>query len=67
MAGVTLEDVFEPLEDLDYPAVKEDVVRHAESRGATYDVLRALRALPLGEYASRAELARSVETIESGF
>jgi hypothetical protein len=26
-----------------------------------------LRALPLGEYASRAELARSVETIESGF
>ena len=66
MTGVTLEDVFGPLDDLDYPAAKEDVVRHAESRGASEDVLRALRALPLGDYASRSELARSVETMESG-
>jgi hypothetical protein len=67
MAGVTLEDVFEPLNDLDYPAAKQDVVRHAESRGASEEVLRALRALPLGDYASRDELARSVDTMESGF
>jgi hypothetical protein len=66
MAGVTLEDVFEPLNDLDYPAAKEDVVRHAEARGASEDVLRTLRALPLGDYASRSELARSVDTMESG-
>jgi hypothetical protein len=66
MSGVTLEDVFAPLNDLDYPAAKEDVVRHAESRGASDDVLRALRPLPLGEYASREELARSVDTEESG-
>ncbi len=66
MADVTLEDVFEPLNDLDYPASKQDVVRHAESRGATEDVLRVLRALPLGDYASRAELTRSLDTAESG-
>ena len=66
MTGVTLEDVFAPLNDLDYPAAKEDIVRHAESRGAPEDVLRALGALPLGDYASRSELARSVETMESG-
>jgi hypothetical protein len=66
MAGVTLEDVFAPLNDLDYPAAKEDVVRHAESRGAPEEVLRALRALPLGDYASRDELGRSVDTMESG-
>ena len=66
MADVTLDEVFEPLNDLDYPASKEDVVRHAEQRGASEDVLRALRALPLGDYASRAELARSVDTVESG-
>lgn len=66
MAGVTLEDVFEPLNDLDYPAAKEDVVRHAQSRGASEDVLRTLRALPPGDYASRSELARSVDTMESG-
>jgi hypothetical protein len=66
MAGVTLEDVFEPLNDLDYPADKEDVVRHAESRGAPEGVLRALRALPLGDYASREELGRALGTVESG-
>ena len=66
MPDVTLQEVFEPLNDLDYPAAKEDVVRHAESRGASEDVLRVLRALPLGDYASRAELTRSVETAESG-
>ncbi len=66
MADVTLDEVFEPLNDLDYPASKEDVVRHAEFRGASEEVLRALRALPLGDYASRAELARSVDTVESG-
>ena len=66
MADVTLEEVFEPLNDLDYPAGKEEVVRHAESRGASEDVLRVLRALPLGDYASRAELTRSLDTAASG-
>ena len=66
MEDVTLAEVFEPLNDLDYPASKQDVVGHAESRGATEDVLRVLRALPLGDYASRAELTRSLDTAESG-
>ncbi len=66
MADVTLEEVFEPLNDLDYPASKDDIVRHAESRGASGEVLRVVRALPLGDYASRAELTRSLDTVESG-
>jgi hypothetical protein len=66
MTDATLDEVFEALDDLDYPAAKEDVVRHAERRGASEEVLRTLRALPLGDYASRAELARSVDTVESG-
>ncbi len=66
MADVTLAEVFEPLNDLDYPASKEDIVRHAESPGASEGVLRALRALPLGDYAGRAELTRSLDTAESG-
>ena len=44
----------------------ESLLRYAEARGASEDVLRALRALPLGDYASREELARSVDTMESG-
>ncbi len=66
MPGVTLDEVFEPLIDLDYPASKQDVVRHAELRGASEAVLRVVRALPLGDYASRAELTRSLDTAESG-
>ncbi|MDQ4069932.1 MAG: DUF2795 domain-containing protein [Actinomycetota bacterium] len=66
MGDVSLDQVFEPLNDLDYPASKEDVVRHAESSGASEDVLRVVRALPLGHYASRAELTRSLDTVESG-
>ena len=65
MGDVTLDDVFGPLNDLDYPAAKEDIVRHAEQRGAPDDVLKVVRALPLGDYASRAELARSLDTVES--
>ncbi len=65
MVDVTLDDVFGPLNDLDYPAAKEDIVRHAEQRGAPDDVLKVVRALPLGDYASRAELARSLDTVES--
>jgi hypothetical protein len=66
MGGVSLDEVFQPLNDLDYPASKQDVVRHAELRGASEEVLRPLRALPLGDYASRAELTRSLDTVESG-
>ena len=65
MGDVTLDDVFGPLNDLDYPAAKDDIVRHAEQRRAPDDVLKVVRALPLGEYASRAELARSLDTVES--
>ena len=66
MGDVSLDEVFEPLNDLDYPASKEDIVRHAESGGASEAVLRVVRALPLGDYASRAELTRSLDTVESG-
>ena len=58
-------DVFDALVDLDYPASKEAVVDHAERRGAPEAVVRVLRALPLGDYASREELGRSVDTVEA--
>ncbi len=66
MARVTQADVFAVLDDLDYPAAKEDIVRHAEAKGASDEVLKAVRGLALGNYASRDELARSLDTAESG-
>ena len=65
MAEVTLEQVQAALDDLDYPASKEEIVRHAEHKGAEEAVLKALRALPLADYASREELARSVGTVDA--
>lgn len=64
MGQVTAEEVMSCLASLDYPAMKEDVVAEAQREGAPEGVLRALRAMPLGEYASRDEVRRSVETVE---
>jgi hypothetical protein len=52
--------VVEALNDLDFPADKQSIVEHARARGAAEEAERALRALPLGEYANMAEILRSV-------
>ncbi|TYB56429.1 DUF2795 domain-containing protein [Nonomuraea sp. PA05] len=52
--------VREALNSLDFPADKESIVAHARTHGAGEDAERALRSLPLGEYASMAEVLRSV-------
>lgn len=61
MAHATANEVLEALRALDYPASKEAVVAHAERCGAPENVLRAVRALPLADYASKAEIARSLD------
>ncbi|WP_019632078.1 DUF2795 domain-containing protein [Actinomadura atramentaria] len=48
------------LDDMDFPAAKDDLVAHARERGADEPQLKALRALPLGDYDNLAEVLRSV-------
>jgi hypothetical protein len=48
------------LNDIDFPADKDDLVAHAEQRGADEAVLRLLRALPIAEYRNISELRSSV-------
>jgi hypothetical protein len=48
------------LEDLDFPASKQDIVAHVERKGVDEEALRAVRALPLADYASATEVLRSV-------
>ena len=60
MAKVNVDDVMAALDAVDYPAGKWDLVEHAERAGAADEVVRALRGLPLGDYASREEVRRSV-------
>lgn len=53
-------EVHRFLDDIDYPCQKDDVVRHAAERGASQDVLGALRALPLGEYRSKSDVTKGL-------
>lgn len=48
------------LNDLAFPASKDEVVAHVERRGGPDDVLRAVRALPLADYESVAQVKQGV-------
>jgi hypothetical protein len=52
-------DVAEALNDLDFPATKDDVVEHARRRGAPEPVQRLLRGLPWETYANMSEIRRA--------
>ncbi|MFI5976112.1 DUF2795 domain-containing protein [Streptomyces sp. NPDC051452] len=47
MSSTSVRDVLEALQDVDFPASKDELVK-------------ALRAIPLDEYGNRDEVARSV-------
>lgn len=51
--------VVQYLTTADFPATKDDLVRDAERNGAPEDVVKALRAMPPVEYASKAEVEQS--------
>ncbi len=48
------------LNDVDFPASKEQLVEHVESRGATPETIRALRSLPLGDYDNLQQVRQSL-------
>lgn len=50
MAEISPIDIQKALGGVDYPASKDDLVSHAESSGASSDVLEALRSLPDRNY-----------------
>ncbi len=52
--------VQEALNDLDFPAAKDDIVAHAQERGGDGDVLKMLRAIPVDTYRNISELRSSV-------
>ena len=53
-------DIQEALGGIDYPAKKDDVVKHAESNGGGDDVLEALRGIDDGEYDTPAAVSKAV-------
>jgi Protein of unknown function (DUF2795) len=58
--------VAEWLEQVDFPARKEDLIEHARRYQADKDVMNVLDRLPQGEYSSIADLRRAVgKAVES--
>lgn len=51
--------VVQYLTTVDFPATKDALVQDAQRNGAPDGVLKALRAMPPVEYASKAEVERS--------
>jgi hypothetical protein len=43
-------DIQKALKGMDYPASKEDIVRHAEQNGGDKEVIEALKKIPDREY-----------------
>ncbi|WP_198588125.1 DUF2795 domain-containing protein [Geodermatophilus chilensis] len=58
--AVTADDVMRHLTDVDYPADKETLLAEAERRGASPEVVKAIRAVPPVDYRNRDEVVRSL-------
>jgi hypothetical protein len=56
------DEVVAYLDDVDFPAHRDDLVRAAEQAGAPQDVIKALRGMPPEDYGSKAEVMRSAHT-----
>ncbi|HEX8631787.1 MAG TPA: DUF2795 domain-containing protein [Catenuloplanes sp.] len=52
--------VAEALNDLDFPATKQEIVDHALDKRASHDALRLLRGLPIETYRNISEVRSSV-------
>lgn len=60
MVATDVERVHRALSEVDFPAEKTDLVRHATESGADDDTVRALNAIPPVEYANVQEVVQSV-------
>jgi hypothetical protein len=63
MSTDTFTEVQNLLDDLDFPADKDTIVRHAVERGAPDDsaAVKALRAMPPDTYRNMSEIRSSVD------
>ena len=59
VTGVQLQEY---LAGLDYPVSKEDLVRWGQENGASTEVLQMLKALPVEQFDSPAELSDALNT-----
>jgi len=51
-------EVQKALKDMDYPAKKEDLLRHAKKHEASQKVMKVLEELPDKEYSNAADVSK---------
>jgi methylphosphotriester-DNA--protein-cysteine methyltransferase len=62
-AHATVQEVLRAMEQMDFPAGKDDLLAAARAAGASEEVLKALRGVPPDEYATaKRSLARPNRT-----
>lgn len=52
-------DIQRALKDIDYPANKDELIRHAQSHGADREIMDALRQFPDQEYDSAVDVSQA--------
>ncbi|MDD3317447.1 MAG: DUF2795 domain-containing protein [Methanosarcina sp.] len=51
-------EVQKALKDMDYPASKEDLIKHAKKRDARKEVMEDLKELPEKQYNNAADVSK---------
>ncbi len=64
MATVNPIEMQKSLKGMDYPANKEDLVRHAAEQGTDDQVRKVLDRLPDGRYETPAEVSQAVSKLD---
>jgi hypothetical protein len=64
MARANPVEVEKSLKGIDFPAKKEDLVKHAQQHGANQEVLETLQALPKEDFYNAADVAKAIGEID---
>lgn len=64
MAKVNPIEVQKHLKGIDYPANKEDIIKHAEKQGADEELRSLLEELPENEYETPTDVNKAIGQIE---
>ncbi len=64
MAKVNPIQVQKFLGGMDYPATKDEIVKHAKSKGADENIMDTLEQLPEDDYETPADVSKAIGQIE---
>jgi len=64
MARANPVEVEKSLKGIDFPAKKEDLVKHAKQHGANKEVLETIQQLPKEEFYNAADVAKAVGELD---